>query len=106
MEAVLFFTTGSGHRVLSAKCKKSTIMLTNTPLFTYEAEILNSVKDFNSNIGQNDCSKVLETLFMDWISSESSNDTTNNYRSHVVSCYLEMQNLMSRVNVRGEVSHV
>jgi hypothetical protein len=80
-------------------------MFTSTPMMAYEAEIIKSVKEFTTTVGAKPCIEVLETLLLDWISSESSDDTPSEYRAHVVSCYLEMRKLMEKVTVRAEVSH-
>lgn len=67
----------------------------NTPILDREAKILASVQSFNQNISNKVCSDVLDELFFEWVGSESSSDTTSEYRSKVAYAYREMKALLA-----------
>lgn len=82
-------------------------MLTNTPVLAHEAKLLESVQSFSRNVSPKDCAEVLETLFLEWLGSDSCDCTSRDFRSTVAHSYKELRSLLELIdqNSRMEVGH-
>jgi hypothetical protein len=82
-------------------------MFTKSPVLANEAKLIQSVQDFSHNVCPKDCNEILDTLFFEWLGSESCDCTSPGFRSEVAHTYKELKNLLSIIdqNSKGEVSN-
>jgi hypothetical protein len=80
-------------------------MIVNIPSLTNEVKILETVKQFTSSVDTKDCNEILDTLFFEWLGSESCDCTSPGFRYEVAHTYKELKNLLSIIdqNSKGEV---
>lgn len=78
-----------------------------TPVLPREANLLSSVASFAREADPQECAKILDELFFEWIGSEGSDGTESTYRARVAASYRQMKSLMDSIhaNATTEVGH-